>query len=146
MPVFKTCHSGDPPEDKLNSFSRILEDLQKLFGLGATQLNIFWKPEDEELMGFNRNKAIYLNLAHYSEKRTASDDNSLAATYVAWYFVIPHEIAHNLAFFHDEDHELLFSSIAQTWFVDLKQLVESKAPRATKHGPYSNGVIPTLPS
>ncbi|KIK80619.1 hypothetical protein PAXRUDRAFT_15687 [Paxillus rubicundulus Ve08.2h10] len=140
MPVFKTCHSGNPPEDKLNSFCAILEGLRKLFGLDATQINIFWKPEDVELMGFNRNKAIYLNLAHYSEKRTASNSNSFAATYVAWYFVIAHEIAHNLAFFHDEDHELLFSSIAQRWFIDLKQLVESKGPNTITYGSHTNGL------
>lgn len=44
------------------------------------------------------------------------------------YFVIAHEIAHNKAFFHDEDHELLFTSIAQTKLINLMKLLATVAP------------------
>ncbi|KAF9225139.1 hypothetical protein BS17DRAFT_879271 [Gyrodon lividus] len=132
MPVFKTRGSGDPPEGELEAFSNILEDLRDLFGLGPKKLHIFWQPDDTDLMGFNRSNAIYLNLGHYSTKHAhlSSDDSSRATMYAAWYFVIAHEIAHNKAFFHDEDHELLFSSIAQTRLIAFKKLLEEKAPNA----------------
>ncbi|KAF9225079.1 hypothetical protein BS17DRAFT_879239 [Gyrodon lividus] len=115
MLVFKTPDQEDPPESSLEKFSGILEELGKLFDLSVEKLHIFWQPGDTELMGFNRNKAIYLNLAHFEDKHLPlpPDDDSRATTYAAWYFIIAHEIAHNIAFFHDEDHELLFSSIAQ---------------------------------
>ncbi|KIJ09990.1 hypothetical protein PAXINDRAFT_16966 [Paxillus involutus ATCC 200175] len=132
MPVFKTRDLQNPPGGELERFSRILEALEGLFGLEAEKLHIFWKPADTELTGFNRNKAIYLNLAHFCEKHAGSDDDSLATAYVAWYFIIAHELAHNKAVFHDECHERLSSSIAQKWFIGLKELVQSKAPNARK--------------
>ncbi|KAF9235045.1 hypothetical protein BU15DRAFT_65186 [Melanogaster broomeanus] len=139
MPVFKATNSQDPPEEKLENFSRILVDLRELFGLESDQLHIFWQPRDTELMGFNRNDAIYLNLAHYEKKRVLDanlqpDDNSRATVY----FIIAHEIAHNLVFFHDEEHELLVSMIAQYGLIDLKQLLQTKAPGATKLALCSN--------
>ncbi|KIJ09987.1 hypothetical protein PAXINDRAFT_16963 [Paxillus involutus ATCC 200175] len=132
MSVFKTPHSQDPPESELEKFSRILEDLGQVFGLKPEKLHIFWKPTDTELMGFNRNKAIYLNLAHYCQKHAGWNDDSLATAYVAWYFIIAHELAHNKVVFHDEYHERLSSSIAQKWFIGLKELVQSRAPTARK--------------
>ncbi|KIJ11344.1 hypothetical protein PAXINDRAFT_171798 [Paxillus involutus ATCC 200175] len=130
MNVFKTPGNDDPEESILESFSVILADLGKLFGLGVEKLHIFWQPHDVELMGFNRNKAIYLNLAHFQSKHHFTDDDSRAATYAAWYFIIAHEIAHNVSFFHDEDHELLFSSIAQHRLIALKNLLQKKAAGA----------------
>ncbi|KIJ13860.1 hypothetical protein PAXINDRAFT_100530 [Paxillus involutus ATCC 200175] len=131
MSVFKTPHSQDPLESELEIFSCILEDLGKVFGLETKKLHIFCKPTDSELMGFNRNKAIYLNLAHYRKKPARlGDHDSLATTYVAWYFIIAHELAHNKVVFHDEYHERLSSSIAQKCFIDLKKLVQRKAPNA----------------
>ncbi|KAF9218548.1 hypothetical protein BS17DRAFT_791170 [Gyrodon lividus] len=132
MPVFKTHGSGEPPESALERFSSILQELGKLFGLGPENLHIFWQPDDIELMGFNRNKAIYLNLAHYSKKHAElpPNDDSQTITYTAWYFIIAHEIAHNMAFFHDEDHELLFSSLAQSRLVAFRKFMEKKAPNA----------------
>ncbi|KIK93084.1 hypothetical protein PAXRUDRAFT_145837 [Paxillus rubicundulus Ve08.2h10] len=132
MPVFKARNSDDLPKEHLEKFSSILEDLRKLFDLEAAQLHIFWKPNDVGLMGFNRNKAIYLNLAHYRDKHAPLPENedSRATTYAAWYFIIAHEIAHNKNFFHDEDHERLFSWIAQSRLIHFKQLLENKAPNA----------------
>ncbi|KAF9235050.1 hypothetical protein BU15DRAFT_78428 [Melanogaster broomeanus] len=134
MPVFKATDSRDPPEALLETFSLLLVDLRELFGLAPNHLHIFWQPDDTELMGFNRNNAIYLNLAHYDGKHAnlpTDDDNSRATTYAAWYFIIAHEIAHNEVFFHDEDHELLVSLIAQRALTGLRQLLLDKAPGAT---------------
>jgi len=133
MPFFKATNlRREPPEEELETFSCILEDLSELFGLTSNLLHIFWQPSDTELMGFNRNEAIYLNLAHYCKKHhtpTPTDDSQVA-TYAAWYFIIAHEIAHNKVFFHDEDHELLVSFIAQRGLIGLKELLHKKAPKA----------------
>ncbi|KIJ13793.1 hypothetical protein PAXINDRAFT_170113 [Paxillus involutus ATCC 200175] len=132
MPVFKARNSDNLPKDNLEKFSIVLEDLRKLFDLQAEQLHIFWEPNDVGLMGFNRNKAIYLNLAHYRDKHASlpPNEDSRATTYAAWYFIIAHEIAHNKNFFHDEDHERLFSWIAQSRLIRFKKLLENKAPNA----------------
>ncbi|KAF9235058.1 hypothetical protein BU15DRAFT_78434 [Melanogaster broomeanus] len=144
MPVFKAINSRDPPEALLETFSLLLVDLRELFGLAPNHLHIFWQPDDTELMGFNRNDAIYLNLAHYDEKHAnlpPDDDNSRATTYAAWYFIIAHEIAHNLVVFHDEDHELLVSLIAQRALIGLRQLLLEKAPGAINMAPCSIDAI-----
>ncbi|KAF8836689.1 hypothetical protein BDN67DRAFT_957661 [Paxillus ammoniavirescens] len=132
MPVFKARNSDSLPKDNLEKFSIVLEDLRKLFDLQAQQLHIFWEPNDVGLMGFNRNKAIYLNLAHYRDKHALlpPNEDSRATTYAAWYFIIAHEIAHNKNFFHDEDHERLFSWIAQSRLIRFKKLLENEAPNA----------------
>ncbi|KAI5991739.1 hypothetical protein F5J12DRAFT_861117 [Pisolithus orientalis] len=112
MAVFKTSKSNDPPEEELEAFSGVLRNLAQMFHLEPTQLHVFWQSDDAELMGFNRNHAIYLNLAHFMVKhlgKYSSDDHGKADVYSAWFLIIAHEIAHNKAFWHDEDHELLFT-------------------------------------
>ncbi|KAH7886449.1 hypothetical protein F5I97DRAFT_2029040 [Phlebopus sp. FC_14] len=134
--VYKTPESSAPPSAELEIFSTILLELGELFGLRADKLHIFWQENDKnaengsELMGFNRNSAIYLNLAHYVGKHHClpQNDHSKAATYAAWYFILAHEIAHNKAFFHDEDHEILFSSLAQSRLTCFRALLAKKAP------------------
>ncbi|KAF9235387.1 hypothetical protein BU15DRAFT_78062 [Melanogaster broomeanus] len=134
MTVSKTPGSADPPKEELETFSSILAELGALFGLEPGKLHIFHQQHDLELMGFNRNNAIYFNLAHFKDKHARlfkNNDNGRATTYAAWYFIIAHEIAHNKVFFHDEDHELLFSSLAQARLIAFKKLLEKKAPNAT---------------
>ncbi|KAF9235388.1 hypothetical protein BU15DRAFT_78063 [Melanogaster broomeanus] len=130
----KNACSADPPKEELETFSSILAELGALFGLEPGKLHIFHQQHDLELMGFNRNNAIYFNLAHFKDKHARlfkNNDNGRATTYAAWYFIIAHEIAHNKVFFHDEDHELLFSSLAQARLIAFKKLLEKKAPNAT---------------
>ncbi|KAG6332025.1 hypothetical protein ID866_7064 [Astraeus odoratus] len=131
MAVFKTPQSGEVPLAELEQFSLVLSNLGEVFDLESKKLHIFWHSADVELMGFNRSCAIYLNLAHFERKHyyllRGSDDDK-AAVFTAWYFIIAHEIAHNKAFFHDEDHELLFTSIAQSRLKRFRQQLAKVAP------------------
>ncbi|KAI6030017.1 hypothetical protein EDC04DRAFT_2714958 [Pisolithus marmoratus] len=151
MAVFKTCRfpifysgrpelklgatagSSDPVSEELEAFSGVLLNLAQMFGLDPTRLHIFWQSDDTELMGFNRNHVIYLNLAHFKDRhlgKLSGDDNGKADVYGAWFLIIAHEIAHNKAFWHDEDHELLFTTLVQTRFTPFRKLLSSVAPRA----------------
>lgn len=64
--------SSEPPGPELEEFSLFIEDLGKLFDMAPENLHIFWHEGDSDLMGFNRNNAIYLNLCHYKAKRMFS--------------------------------------------------------------------------
>ncbi|KAI6016706.1 hypothetical protein EDC04DRAFT_2747687 [Pisolithus marmoratus] len=133
MAVFKTSGSSDPVSEELEAFSGVLLNLAQMFGLDPTRLHIFWQSDDTELMGFNRNHVIYLNLAHFKDRhlgKLSGDDNGKADVYGAWFLIIAHEIAHNKAFWHDEDHELLFTTLVQTRFTPFRKLLSSVAPRA----------------
>jgi len=60
------------PSASLVDFANIVHGLCGVFNLSNVDnnlFNIFWHPEDPELMGFNRNRLIFLNLAHYTMKR-----------------------------------------------------------------------------
>ncbi|KAF9235383.1 hypothetical protein BU15DRAFT_78058 [Melanogaster broomeanus] len=72
MTVSKTPGSADPPKEELETFSSILAELGALFGLEPGKLHIFHQQHDLELMGSNRNNAIYFNLAHFKDKRALS--------------------------------------------------------------------------
>jgi hypothetical protein len=70
-PVVGTTNE-DIPRNDLADFADIIHDLSRVFNLGSADnslFNIFWHPDDPELMGFNRNRLIFLNLAHYTTKR-----------------------------------------------------------------------------
>ena len=83
----------------------MLWHLGQIFELGPEKIHIFWQDNDFELMGFNQNHTIYLNLAHFVDKRwclrcmlivnlptlnpdykslTSSNDDK-TAVYTAWY-------------------------------------------------------------
>lgn len=60
------------PMNELRDFAEIIHELSGVFNLSNadnTLFNIFWHPGDRDLMGFNRNRLIFLNLAHYVDKR-----------------------------------------------------------------------------
>jgi hypothetical protein len=70
-PVVETTNKVIPMDD-LADFADIIHHLSQVFDLGNadnTLFNIFWHPEDPDLMGFNRDRLIFLNLAHYVSKR-----------------------------------------------------------------------------
>jgi hypothetical protein len=71
-PVVANTNEEDIPRDDLADFAEIIHHLSQVFDLGNadnTLFNIFWHPDDPDLMGFNRNRLIFLNLAHYVSKR-----------------------------------------------------------------------------
>ncbi|KAL4065268.1 hypothetical protein J3A83DRAFT_444001 [Scleroderma citrinum] len=129
LTVFKTPNSKEPPTGPLEAFADVLSQLAPIFNLELEKFHIFWQHDDDELMGFNRTNAIYLNLAHFEKKHYAKllgSDHGKAEVYIAWYFIIAHEIAHNIAFFHDEDHELLLTWIAQNRLTHLMNLLSAE--------------------
>jgi hypothetical protein len=70
-PVVETTNKVIPMDD-LADFADIIHHLSQVFDLGNadnTLFNIFWHPDDPDLMGFNRNRLIFLNLSHYVSKR-----------------------------------------------------------------------------
>jgi hypothetical protein len=71
-PVVDTTNQ-DIPMTHLEDFAKIIHDLSQVFDLDNnvcnTLFNIFWHPDDPHLMGFNRNRLIFLNLAHYARER-----------------------------------------------------------------------------
>jgi hypothetical protein len=70
-PVVETTSKVIPMDD-LADFADIIHHLSPVFDLGNadnTLFNIFWHPEDPDLMGFNRNRLIFLNLSHSVSKR-----------------------------------------------------------------------------
>jgi len=66
--VAETARSSIPTDD-LTTFGTVISDLCRVFEEDKKSYNIFWHPEDPELMGFNREGQIFLNLAHYTSKR-----------------------------------------------------------------------------
>jgi len=65
----------DIPEHDLADFADMVHELSRVLNLGNADnslFNIFWHPDDPELMGFNRNRLIFLNLAHYTKKRRSN--------------------------------------------------------------------------
>ncbi|KAG2125858.1 hypothetical protein BD769DRAFT_1640377 [Suillus cothurnatus] len=76
---------------------------------GAAGLIPVWRQKDPDLMGFNRHRLIFLNLAHYTEYL---DSMTPGQAYIHWYYIILHEIAHNKTPFHDKNHELLVAGLS----------------------------------
>ncbi|KAG1730664.1 uncharacterized protein EDB91DRAFT_1059251, partial [Suillus paluster] len=109
------------PMNELADFATMVHGLSGVLDLNNTEsiFNIFWHPEDPDLMGFNRNRLIFLNLAHYTTKRRST----FIATYQK-YYIIMHEIAHNKTPFHDEHHELLLSALSSHFLPQLHDVGE----------------------
>jgi len=57
------------PLDNLGKFQTIIRDLCDVFDAKIEFYNIFWHPDKPELTGFNRDRLIFLNLAHYASER-----------------------------------------------------------------------------
>ncbi|KAG2141054.1 hypothetical protein DEU56DRAFT_797004 [Suillus clintonianus] len=111
------------PTGELSEFANIVHGLNGVLDLSNNEhpiFNIFWHPDDHDLMGFNRNRLIFLNLAHYT--RNLEYGMSLGEAYIHWYYIVLHEIAHNKTPFHDEHHELLVSALSSRFLPHLHNL------------------------
>ncbi|KAG0706642.1 hypothetical protein DFH29DRAFT_900607 [Suillus ampliporus] len=131
MKVWQQITTQDElPTNELRDFANIVHGLSGVLGLQNSDhsiFNIFWHPEDHDLMGFNRNRLIFLNLAHYITKHTtpiARDEMLPGKAYIDWYYIIMHEIAHNKTPFHDEHHELLVSALSSNFLPRLHDVEE----------------------
>ncbi|KIJ66568.1 hypothetical protein HYDPIDRAFT_26904 [Hydnomerulius pinastri MD-312] len=123
----KVYRQDSAPEDFpdntqiLNCFAAPVKGLGEVFGLQQPAFHIFRHPADSNLMGFNRKAGIFLNLAHYKQ-RYYDKQKSDGEAYVAWYFIIAHELAHNATQFHDEHHELLLSGLSAMYLRGLSNI------------------------
>ncbi|OCH93196.1 hypothetical protein OBBRIDRAFT_885709 [Obba rivulosa] len=115
--------------DTLRRFVDILLRLCRIFKLEPKMLHIFYHKE-RGLMGFNRNGSIFLSWFHYEWKHdTQVREGRMDKALISWYFVMAHEIAHNMFSNHDENHEFLFSEICQQYLENLQ--IELSAGSAT---------------
>ncbi|KAG1718293.1 hypothetical protein EDB19DRAFT_952071 [Suillus lakei] len=119
IPVWRAITAYDDIPGELMDFANIVHGLNGVLNLSNSEhgiFNIFWHPEDEDLIGFNRNRLIFLNLAHYTKHL---DDMTPGQAYIHWYHIVLHEIAHNKTPFHDEHHELLVSALSARYLPHL---------------------------
>lgn len=125
IPVWRQITARAAIPGELTDFANIVHGLNGVLNLSNNEqgiFNIFWHPEDPDLMGFNRNRLIFLNLAHYTTKLESGMTPGQA--YIHWYYIILHEIAHNKTPFHDEHHELLVSALSYRFLPRLHDVEE----------------------
>jgi hypothetical protein len=124
IPVWRQITAREDIPGELTDFANIVHGLNGVLDLSNNEhgiFNIFWHPEDKDLMGFNRNRLIFLNLAHYTKNL---EFMNLGQAYIHWYYIILHEIAHNKTPFHDENHELLVSALSARFLPRLHSVEE----------------------
>ncbi|KIJ66621.1 hypothetical protein HYDPIDRAFT_26953 [Hydnomerulius pinastri MD-312] len=109
------------PISPLRNFAKVVVSLAEVFKTDKRAFRILWAPDDEQLMGFNREGGIYLNLGYYQMK---NHDSEPQKAYIAWYFIIAHELAHNNTLFHDENHALLCAGLSEKFLPQLMRLPE----------------------
>ncbi|KAG1871608.1 hypothetical protein F4604DRAFT_1768978 [Suillus subluteus] len=125
IPVWRQITARKEIPGELTDFANIVHGLNGVLDLSNNEhgiFNIFWHPEDPDLMGFNRHRLIFLNLAHYTQHLDSGMTPGQA--YIHWYYIILHEIAHNKTPFHDENHELLVSSLSALFLPRLHDVEE----------------------
>ncbi|KAG1902642.1 uncharacterized protein F5891DRAFT_1022595 [Suillus fuscotomentosus] len=123
IPVWRQITAQEAIPGELTEFANIVHGLNRVLDLSNNEhgiFNIFWHPEDRDLMGFNRNRLIFLNLAHFTQHSHMTPGQA----YIHWYYIVVHEIAHNKTPFHDETHELLVSALSAQFLPRLHDVVE----------------------
>ncbi|KAG2144729.1 uncharacterized protein EDB93DRAFT_533364 [Suillus bovinus] len=123
IPVWRQITASQAIPGELTDFANIVHGLNGVLNLSNNEtgiFNIFWHPEDRDLMGFNRNRLVFLNLAHYTKHL----DMMPGQAYIHWFYIILHEIAHNKTPFHDEHHELLVSGLSACFLPRLHDVPE----------------------
>lgn len=124
IPVWRQITARVEIPGEITDFANIVHGLNGVLDLSNNEngiFNIFWHPEDSDLMGFNRNRLIFLNLAHYTKHL---ESMNAGQAYIHWYYIILHEIAHNKTPFHDENHELLVAALSARFLPRLHSVEE----------------------
>ncbi|KZS96620.1 hypothetical protein SISNIDRAFT_450322, partial [Sistotremastrum niveocremeum HHB9708] len=104
---------------QLERFLTIIRPLEGVYKIPATSVNIFYDTSGQ-LIAFNRNGSIFLNLRYYEAWHDAQVlDGNRSQAFVSWYFTLAHEIAHNLVQLHNAEHEFYFSSICEAHMKDF---------------------------
>ncbi|TFK33184.1 hypothetical protein BDQ12DRAFT_738942, partial [Crucibulum laeve] len=112
-----------PLDDKLSSdFITVIKAIAGVFKLKKEVIHVFYDKNTPDLVGFNRKNCVYVNLRHYEVHHASSSKTSKSKfnedkwkqVYIAWYFNIAHEIAHNIEPSHNAIHESIFSALCQS--------------------------------
>ncbi|KAI9067076.1 hypothetical protein FKP32DRAFT_1644765 [Trametes sanguinea] len=112
--------------DSLARFIHIIRPLQDVYTLPPTSLHIFYDRAGE-LIAFNRNASLFLNLRYFEQWHDAEVRNGeLTNAYISWYFTLAHEIAHNLVQPHNSEHEFYFASICEQYLPSFMRLLSSR--------------------
>ncbi|TFK17002.1 hypothetical protein FA15DRAFT_761246 [Coprinopsis marcescibilis] len=114
-------------QEPLERFLDILLPLCDLFKLSAQALHIFYM--DRDLMSFNCNKSIFVNLQYFETQLTTSLSSSCwkehwRIAYASWYCELAHEIAHFQIEGHGSEHHGEFSTIFESHLSSLARLLE----------------------
>ncbi|KAG8964408.1 hypothetical protein FRC03_001809 [Tulasnella sp. 419] len=99
--------------------SFVMDPLRSLFQLMPASLHIFYDQRGD-LIAFNRKGSLFLNLRFYEgwHDMDVSEGRSEKAL-ISWYFILAHEIAHNLVQLHNAKHELYFSAICEKYLLEF---------------------------
>ncbi|EPQ50301.1 hypothetical protein GLOTRDRAFT_82416 [Gloeophyllum trabeum ATCC 11539] len=109
--------------DALARFIHVMQALREVYKLPAKSLHVFCDLGGE-LIAFNREGSLYLNLRYYEawhDEEVRNGDMSKA--FISWYFTLAHEIAHNLVHPHNSEHEFYFSAICEQYLVPFAQML-----------------------
>ncbi|KAF9506993.1 hypothetical protein BS47DRAFT_1366980 [Hydnum rufescens UP504] len=98
----------------LQRFSEVIDPLRdQVYRIPSRSVAIFYDLEGP-LIAFNRGGSIFLNLRYYEawhDPQVMKGD--LVQARISWYFVLAHEIAHNLVQPHNAEHEFYFSTLSE---------------------------------
>ncbi|KAI8998895.1 hypothetical protein BD414DRAFT_519966 [Trametes punicea] len=112
--------------DSLARFIHIIRALQEVYSLPPQSLHIFYDRAGE-LIAFNRNASLFLNLRYFEQWHDADvREGKLMSAFISWYFTLAHEIAHNLIQQHNSEHEFYFSSICEHFLPAFMERIAGK--------------------
>ncbi|KAH9901111.1 hypothetical protein C8Q73DRAFT_742765 [Cubamyces lactineus] len=113
-------------KESLARFIHVIRKLQDVYTLPPTSLHIFYDRVGE-LIAFNRNASLFMNLRYFEQWHDAEvREGRLTDAYIAWYFTLAHEIAHNLVKAHNSEHEFYFSSICEQFLPVFTKLIANQ--------------------
>ncbi|KDQ54066.1 hypothetical protein JAAARDRAFT_409896 [Jaapia argillacea MUCL 33604] len=109
--------------DALARFIHVVQPLCEIYKLPPKSMHVFYDLGGE-LIAFNRDGSIYLNLRFYEAWHDAQvKAGDLSTAYISWFFTLAHEIAHNLVQPHNSEHEFYFSAICEQYLIPLSRLL-----------------------
>jgi len=114
------------------NFSNLLLKIGTIFGLKASQINIFFT-DNTSLIAFNSNSTLYFNGSYYENQ--ILEKLALNKLICSWFITIAHELAHNFSMYilsqifrhnltwiireHDEKHEFFMSAYIEHHIIGL---------------------------
>jgi len=114
-------------QQPLVRFIRIIKHAASAHKLPMKFLHIFYDA-GEGPIACNWESCIYLNLRYFEEWHDEDVKNGhLRGALLSWFFVLAHEIAHNLIPSHDSAHEFWFSAICEARISDFFAAMVSDA-------------------